>query len=93
MSDFLVIALVAGVVAAIVSKLSHWALASEVSKLQFTVSVLEERLLSEIKRRARSVAQKNWDLDQEIVAAAAKQKAPEQPKFWWESFPTSPLTK
>lgn len=87
MSDFLVICLVSAVVSAIVSKLSHWYLSTEFSKLQFTVSVLEERLLSEIKRRARSVAQKNQDFDAEILAAAKKTPAaPEAPQPWWAQY-------
>lgn len=88
MSDFLVICLVSGVVSAIVSKLSHWHLSTEFSKLQFTVGVLEERLLSEIKRRARSVAQKNQEFDQEVLAAAQKNGAqpPAPPQPWWAQY-------
>lgn len=87
MSDFLVICLVSAVVSAIVSKLSHWHLSTEFSKLQFTVSVLEERLLSEIKRRARSVAQKNLEFDQEVMAAASKAPAqPQPPQPWWAQY-------
>lgn len=92
-SDFLLISLVSGVVSAIVSKLSHWALAQEVSRLQFTVAVLEERLLSEIKRRARSVAQKNRDIDEAILEAAKAAPAPKQPTFWWEKWTTASEAK
>jgi hypothetical protein len=88
MSDFLLISLVAGVVAAIISQVSLWALSTRVSRLEFQISVLEERLLSEIKRRARTIAQKNQDFDADVLAAASKVQ-PEAKVPWWMALPKS----
>lgn len=63
-------------------------LTARISSLEFLCNVLEQNLISEVKRRAALSARKSDPAD-ELLKKIAENKPEPQNKFWWEELTPS----
>jgi|RhiMethySRZTD1v2_1073278.scaffolds.fasta_scaffold158341_3 hypothetical protein len=96
-SDYSILALFVlgslGVIAGYASGyVANWGLRRRLYSLELDIATLENKLLSEVKRRAGTESVKARKADQDLLEAAltAKTVRPEAPQPWWMKFAQNP---